>query len=303
MSIELVAIGDLNWDTVLTLPRLPGPDGEVELEMIREAPGGDAANVAVAFARLGGSAGMVGAVGDDPAGKALREHLTVTGVDAQRVLVINGPSGRAFSLVEPGGTRRLLYIRGANARRRFTSEDLRYLRDAEWLFIADPLPSTLEALAMWYRGGGSLPSLALDPGSAGAAKGKNFFAPILPYLSAIFLNEGEALTLSGRVTLERAVELLQETCPLVVVKRGEAGALVATRDEEFAVPAFPVRAVDTTGCGDAFNAAFLLCLVRGRPLQEAARWGNAVGAMVAQRFGAYAPAREEVEAFLRSMRR
>jgi len=242
---------------------------------------------------------MVGAVGEDTVGKALREHLAAARVDTRRVLVLEGPSGRAFSLVEPEGARRLLYTRGANARRRLTDEDLEYLRGAEWVYIADPLPSTLEALGTWYREGGPLPSLALDPGSAGAARGMEFFAPILSYLSTLFLNEGEARALSGREDLEGAMELLREACPLVVVKRGKRGALVATRDEAFASPAFPVRAVDTTGCGDAFNAAFLLCLVRGKSLREAARRGNAVGALVAQKFGAYAPTQEEVEALLR----
>jgi ribokinase len=201
-------------------------------------------------------------------------------------------------LVEPGGVRRLLYTRGANARRELVDEDLAYVLNAEWLYIADPLPTVVETLGKWYRAGWSLPRLALDPGSVGATRGAEFFAPIFPHLSALFLNEGEARELSGREEFREALELLREACPLVVVKRGERGALVVTREVDFASPAFPVRAADTTGCGDAFNAAFLFCLVRGKSLWEAARWGNAAGALVAQRLGAHAPTREELEGFL-----
>lgn len=298
MKWELVAIGDINWDTILAVPRIPGPDEEVELLSLREAPGGDAANVAVAFARLGGRAGIIGAVGTDSAGQALKAHLAASGVDTRRVLTLEGPSGRAFSLVEPNGVRRLLYTRGANARRRLTPDDLAYLEGAEWLYVADPLPSTVEALEEWYREGKKLPRLVIDPGSAGADKGMNFFSPLFPFLSALFLNEGEARTLTACGDLEEAVALLQEKCALIVVKRGERGALVATRGKVFATPSFPVHVVDTTGCGDAFNAAFLLALTRGMSLREAACWGNAAGALAAQRTGAYAPTLAELEEFI-----
>ena len=298
MKRELVAIGDINWDTILAVPRIPGPDEEAELLSLREVPGGDAANVAVAFARLGGRAGMIGAVGTDSAGQALRAHLAVSGVDTRRVLTVEGPSGRAFSLVEPDGVRRLLYIRGANARRTLTADDLAYLEDVDWLYVADPLPSTLETLAEWYRASRGLPRLALDPGSAGASRGIDHFAPVLPYLSLLLLNEVEAQILSAQRGLKGAVEVLKRACPMVVVKRGEHGALVVTREGEFAVPAFPVRAADTTGCGDAFNAAFLFALMRGMSPREAVRWGNAAGALVAERPGAYGPTREELERFL-----
>ncbi|MGY4706370.1 carbohydrate kinase family protein [Candidatus Bipolaricaulota sp. J31] len=298
MKRELVAIGDINWDTVLVVPRLPGADEEVELEGIHERPGGDAANVAVAFARLGGRAGMIGAVGTDSAGEALRNHLSAAGVDIERVLSVEGPSGRAFSLVEPGGVRRLLYTRGANARRTLTPADLAYIEGAAWVYVADPLPATVETLGAWYRENRGLPRLALDPGSAGASRGLDYFAPLFPHLSLLFLNEGEARTLSDREDPMEAVKTLREVCPSVVVKRGERGALVATRDGVLTVPALTVRAVDTTGCGDAFNAAFLFALVRGKTLEEAARWGCAAGALVAQRAGAYAPNMAELEGIL-----
>ncbi len=298
MKRELVAIGDINWDMLLVVPRLPGADEEVELVEIHERPGGDAANVAVAFARLGGRAGMIGAVGTDSAGEALRDHLSAAGVDIERVLAVEGPSGRAFSLVEPNGVRRLLYTRGANARRTLTPADLAYIEGAAWVYVADPLPATVETLGEWYRKNRGLPRLALDTGSAGASKGLDYFAPLFPYLSLLFLNEGEARTLTARRDLEGAADLLRERCPLVVVKRGKHGAMVATRDEVFTAPSFPVRAVDTTGCGDAFNAAFLLALVRGKNLEEAARWGCAAGALVAQRAGAYAPNMAELEGIL-----
>jgi len=297
--VELITVGDINLDIIVVVPAIPKPDGEVEILEIRESPGGDAANVAVAFSKLGGEAAIIGAVGDDQAGEALLTHLATAGVDITRVLVVHGPSGRAFSIVESTGVRRLLYTRGANALRKLGEEDLLFVQQSKWLYIADPLPQTVETVKSWYEKFKPLPKLALDPGSVGASRKEEFFLPLFPHLSAIFLNEGEALTFTSCGSLEEAVAHLKSVCPLVVVKRGEKGVLVATRSDEFSLPAFPVRAVDTTGCGDAFNAAFLFHLARGGSLLEAARWGNAAGALVAQKIGAYAPCLEELMAFMR----
>jgi len=63
-----VTIGDLNWDVILKSPRIPNADDEVALDAVTEGPGGDAANVATACARLGAKVSIIGAVGDDLAG-------------------------------------------------------------------------------------------------------------------------------------------------------------------------------------------------------------------------------------------
>ncbi|MEM4724357.1 MAG: carbohydrate kinase family protein [Candidatus Hadarchaeum sp.] len=296
--MELVTIGDINWDTVILLPRFPGPDDEVELSEIYESPGGDAANVAVAFSRLGGKAGIIGAVGTDTVGESLISHLNRHGVDITRVLLLKGPSGRAYSLVEPNGIRRIFYTHGVFKLRKFSDEDLKYVRNINWLYIADPLPETIQTVANWYKTNPTMPSLVLDPGSAGAARGLGFFSPLYAYIDVLLLNEFEALTITKKTRLDDAIYVLTSNYPLVVIKRGEKGALVAYRNEIFSVPAFPVKAVDTTGCGDSFNAAFLYALTKGKSLQEAATWGNAAGALVAQHPGAYAPRRDEIEELL-----
>lgn len=301
--MELVTIGDINWDTVILIPRLPGPDDEVEVLEIHESPGGDAANVALAFSHLGGTAGIIGAVGTDAIGEFLKSHLNSHRVDTTRVLLLDGPSGRAYSIVEPNGIRRILYTRGVVRYREFSDEDFDYVCSAGWLYIADPLPRTVKTIAEWYSRKLAMPSLVLDPGSAGAAKGLEFFSSLLAHIDILLLNELEALTLTQKTRLEDAITLLAAVCPLVVIKRGEKGSLVAYRNEIFHVPAFRVQAVDTTGCGDSFNAAFLYALSIGKDVKEAAIWGNAAGALVAQRPGAYAPGRSEIEELMAKFNR
>jgi ribokinase len=295
LKFDLVAIGDLNWDTFIVTPRIPGPDEEIPLELVSEAPGGDAANVATAFALLGGSSALIGAVGDDLAGQELLKRLQLAGVYSERVLVMNGrSSGRAFSLVEKTGQRRLLYWRGANAERKMNETDLAILQNTGWIYIADPLPTTVEKLTEWYGKGAVRAKLAFDPGSAGASRGLRYFGSLLKHVEVLFVNELEAKTLGNSDELMQAANVLLQISNIVVIKRGENGSLVYTPEFIQEVPAFRVNAVDTTGCGDAFNAAFLYQFIQGASLYEAAKWGNAAGAITATRIGAVMPTRKEI---------
>lgn len=285
-NFDVVSLGDLNWDELVRVPRLPGPDEEIEAEELLEAPGGDAANFAVAYSRLGGIVAMIGAVGDDLTGRRLRQHVEKAGVDTRRIRVVSVSTGHVHSLVEPTGMRRLITYRGANNMWTLMPADLVYLENAKWIYIADPITNIIDRLAEQFHSGEVNRSLALDPGSVGASRGRSRFAALLPYVKLLFLNEREALIFSGQATAEDAAQSLCLHVPLVVIKRGENGCLIASAREAVMVPAFPIQAVDTTGCGDAFNAAFLFQLQQGKNLQTAGRWGNAAGALVAQQMGA-----------------
>jgi ribokinase len=87
----------------------------------------------------------------------------------------------------------------------------------------------------------------------------------------------------------------------VIVTLGSRGALWVTPDADRHVPAFEVRAVDTTAAGDAFIGGFAASLLRGLDLDPAVRYANACGALAATKFGAQPslPTAQEVEKLLR----
>jgi len=303
-TLDVVAIGDINWDEVIRLTYIPGPDEEVRAIDVREAPGGDAANFAVASARMGTAVGLIGAVGNDLASVRLMRHLSDAKVDTLRIRIVPQISGRVYAFVEPNGVRRLVSFRGANAAWSLDEEDYQYLQRCAWIYVADPIPDVVQKLGEWYEHGRLHRNLAFDPGSACVVKGRPFLQPLIPYVQLLLVNETEAKTLANCADCMSAAIRLAKDIPLVVVKRGEKGCLVVSGGEMITIPAFPVRAVDTTGCGDAFNAAFLFQLQRGGGLKEAARWGNAAGALVAQQIGAgpVMPRRDEIDAFLSQQR-
>ena len=102
----------------------------------------------------------------------------------------------------------------------------------------------------------------------------------------IFLpNEVEALAISDATSVEGALTWLASRVGIVAVTCGAVGAWAARGDERRFVPGFAVRAVDTTGAGDAFDAGFLAAILRGADLEAAVRQGNACGALTAARVG------------------
>ncbi len=128
------------------------------------------------------------------------------------------------------------------------------------------------------------------PGLAEMLRRLDIFAP----------NKSEALQITGEASVERAAARLAELAPLVVVKLGAAGALVQEGQKALHVPAIPVRAIETTGAGDCFNAGFLYGYLHGQSLETCLRCGNICGGMsTTARGGATAaPTAAEVQEWL-----
>jgi sugar/nucleoside kinase (ribokinase family) len=127
------------------------------------------------------------------------------------------------------------------------------------------------------------------PGVADALRRVDIFAP----------NESEALHITGAATVEDALEQLAALAPLVIIKRGSAGAIARHGDTVVHAPALPVTVCDTTGAGDCFNAGFLYGHLAGLRLADCLRRGNICGALATVSRGtATLPTAAEVEAII-----
>jgi len=110
-------------------------------------------------------------------------------------------------------------------------------------------------------------------------------APSLPWADYALMNEEEARILTGRTEPEEAARVLRDLgANHVVIKLGRRGCWA----DGVMVPGFEVDAIDTTGAGDCFSGGFVAALQRGLPIEEAARFANAVGALAVQKVGATA---------------
>jgi sugar/nucleoside kinase (ribokinase family) len=282
-----VVIGDIAWDVLLR------PSGELvwgadvygSLDLL---PGGSSANVAVWAQRLGANVRLVGKVGDDRLGVLMRAHLDEEGVGTHVRGVAGAQTTRIGVLVRPDGEH--AFITDHTNPLRLSSDDLplELLEGADAVFFngysvfmagsaAFAAPLLTEA-----RRRGLL--TAFDPSSAsliaryGAARLLQEVGP----LDILVANQAEIDVLDrmvGRTALETAVALL-------VVKQGAEGASAMARGRIHRSQAIPVTVIETTGAGDAFDAAFLLEYLTTRDIDAALAAGNRLGAAVAGVLGA-----------------
>lgn len=279
-----------------------------------KAAGGAPANVAVAAARLGHSAGFIGQVGDDPFGHYLAGVLAADGVDVRGLrFSTEARTALAFVSLGPGGERDFVFYRHPSADMLMRPDDVDLsLIDSCSIFhygsitlIGEPSRSATLAAVRRAKAGGKL--ISYDPNlrmslwpSVEAARTGLLLG--LQDADVVKVSQEELEFLTGQ---SHAGALWRDGMRLVIVTHGADGATLYTPRERFTAPGFPVEAVDTTGAGDSFVAALLSGLLDygaeyDRHLPEIARFANATGALTTTRKGAIPalPSRQMVEAFL-----
>jgi ribokinase len=305
VTSHILVVGSINLDLVARVSKLPKPGETVHADVLVRTPGGKGANQAVAAARLGVSATMLGRVGDDAFGQTLLAALAANDVNTEHVQVTaECSSGLALIGVEASGQNAITVIRGANACLTpydvLHVEDLFVNADAVLVQLEVPVTTVTTACRLAEKHGAILvfdpaPALSVDiPEELWAA-------------DLVCPNQSEAESLTGIAVVTpadaaRAAQMLQvRGAHQVVIKLAEQGALACDRDGTIAhILAPPVKVIDTTAAGDAFQAALAVALVEGRRLVDATRFACAAGALATTKQGAQEamPTREEVERLL-----
>jgi ribokinase len=258
----IALVGSINLDVVVGVERHPVPGETVVGGDRQELPGGKGANQAVAAARLGATVAFVGRVGDDDAGRRLREGLAAEGVDVTHVRVDpDAPTGMALIAVDGAGENTIVVSPGANAR--VGAADVEAARDvlagAAVTLVQHEVPDDAVAAAIAGAGG----TVVLNPAPA---------RPIAAPVDVLVPNRGELEALAGRAGDPIALARSLDAARAVVVTLGSEGAAVIEGSRVERIPAPRVDAVDTTGAGDAFCGALAQALDAGADLVEAARW-------------------------------
>jgi ribokinase len=272
LRLVICTVGDLLLDVVV---RLEGPlaaDTDA-FGRTRIAPGGQAGNVAVWVAALGGRARAICKRGRDAGGRILADELARRGVDLRGPEVENG-TGVVVSIAGPNGRRAMLTDRGVAPSLEPEEVDPGWFAGCSWLHIpgyglvATPLRDAVTAAADYARSAGARVSVDLSSTAAIERVGADSFLAEARALAPdlVFANEEE---------LALVPELEAET---MVIKRGARGCAVHRTGVVEERAALPADVVDTTGAGDAFAAGFLLGGVEAA-LAAAARCVARIGAV------------------------
>jgi ribokinase len=290
----VTVLGSLNMDLALHLQALPAA-GETVLSRQRvDGPGGKGLNQAVAAARAGAFTRMIGAVGEDAEGMALRRVLAEDRIDPL-VRATTGRTGLAVVLLDAAGENSIVVAPGTNAALTdLQPAELAAIADSSVLLMQLEVPlETVAAAARSARDAGAVVVLNAAPAVAAAS------LP-LDSVDLLVVNEGEARILAGDADpdIEVVVDKLLELVPAVVVTLGPAGALY--RDAEGSrhrSPGLSVEVVDTTGAGDTFAGYLAAALSDDVYVSTALDRANAAAALCVQRRGAVpaVPHRRDVD--------
>lgn len=287
----VTVIGSINLDRTIRVKQMARPGETIHASEVFSAGGGKGANQAVAAKRSGAKTHFIGAIGNDDAGKTMHELLGYEDIDLSGIAELEKTStGQAYIVVDEKGENSIMIHAGANAK--FTPEHVRkhadLIKESD-LIIAQfesNLDSTIEAFKLAKEA--SVKTI-LNPAPAM----KDVPKTLLEVTDMIVPNETEAEILTGikvvdEDTMKKAAEKLHSLgIKAVLITIGSKGTFYSIDGKQGVVPAFKVKAVDTTAAGDTFIGAMSTVL---KPdfsnLVEAITYGNKASSLTVQRFGA-----------------
>lgn len=268
---RVVVLGSLNLDLVTQVERHPEPGETVLGEGLERLAGGKGANQAMAAAAAGADVLMIGAVGDDDAGRAYVERLHDAGIDTSAITVLDDvPTGTALIVVGEGAENTIVVVPGANSRvsdTALTVVDAMTPEDVLLVQLEIPLETVAEACAR------------------AAARDVRVVLNIAPYadLPAEVIEVADPL-----VANEHEAQLLGQTGTRPRSRLVTLGAHGAVWDD-LGLPAVEVpddEVLDTTGAGDAFCGALAAALARGEGREQALQAALEAGGVAVRHHGA-----------------
>ncbi len=261
----------------------------------REISGGSGANTLAGLSMLGHQCAFIGQVADDQLGQVFAHDIRATGIDFDiPPRASEPPTARCLILVTPDAQRTMNTFLGAS---QFLAADLinkDLIASAEILYLEgylwDPEEprAAMRAAIDHAKAAGRKVAFTLSDAFVIDRHRDDFLALMDEgMIDILFANELEIASLQRNEDFESAVAASAAKVPLLVVTRGEHGAIALQDGERFEVSAQPVeRLVDTTGAGDLFAAGVLAGLTQGRAIEECLTMGAICAAEIISHYGA-----------------
>ena len=305
MVNHVVVLGSINVDTTYHVNRFPQPGETIAAQSKSSAPGGKGANQAVAAARSGAQTAFVGAVGSDNEGQYMLEALKENDIDTSHINIdkYHGTGSAAITL-DANGQNDIMVYGGANqAMQPGEFGDLsELLAHTDFLIAQFETPQAV-ALDLFKQAKKQGVTTVLNPAPA-----HEIMPELLQYTDVIAPNETECALLTGiELTdedsmLKSADYVRERGVKHLLITLGDRGVFYATPDDHGLVPAFKVKAVDTTAAGDTFIGA--LCSQLEKDLtnvEDSLRYAQRASSLTVQRMGAMPsiPTGEDVKAALK----
>jgi 2-dehydro-3-deoxygluconokinase len=293
MALDIIAIGE----PMIEFNQTGGEDSAQYLQ----GYGGDTSNFIIAAARQGARTGYMTALGEDAYGRMFLELWRAEGVDAGAVKIDRAAPTAVYFVTHGENGHAFHFYRTGSAASRFAVADVDrdYVANARVLHIsAISLAISASACDACYlaveaaKTAGRMVSfdtnlrLRLWPKDRARA----VITDMMALCDISLPSYDDVSMLTGIHDADALVDFaLERGAPIVALKLGEKGAIVASRSERHRIAPYPVAAVDATGAGDTFGGAFVARLLAGDDLAAAGRYAAVAAAISTTGFGAVAP--------------
>lgn len=288
--IKMTVIGSSSMDLVVTASKRPKKGETILGDSFKTVPGGKGANQAVAAARLGAEVYMVGCVGSDSFGEEILNNFTSNGVITTYVEPVTHLETGTAHITLAEGDNSIIVVKGANdcITPAYIDKAIDVILKSDIVLIQQEIPEETVEYTAKVCFENNVP-LLLNPAPA-----RPISKTVIDMAAYITPNEWEASVLFENKDIHTA---LKDYPNKLLITEGKNGVRYHDGDNEVLVPAFPVEAVDTTGAGDTFNAAFAVAIAEGKTIKDSIRFANRAASLSVTKFGAQGgmPTRKEVE--------
>ncbi|MGR6980020.1 ribokinase [Testudinibacter sp. P27/CKL/0425] len=258
--MDIAVIGSNMVDLITYVDQMPKAGETLEAPNFHMGCGGKGANQAIAAAKLGAKVMMLSKVGDDVFADNTINNFKQYGVDTQYVEKVEGvSSGVAPIFVDSSSQNRILIIKGANAH--LSSKDIDraadQLKQCKLIILQLEIPLETVYYAIDFANRHDI-QVILNPAPASKALSLeyackcDFFMPNeteLEILTGMPVNDMTEIQAAARSLLDKGLKNL-------IVTLGEKGAIWLHHDQITHIPSYKVKAIDTSGAGDAFIGCF-----------------------------------------------
>ncbi len=246
--------------------------------------GGQAANTAVALARMGFQCGFLGRAGDDEMGDFLLEGLE--NVDKSRIRR-GGNSGMCLCILDQDGERANAVFPGCNDTILLDDSDVEYVRSSRALHLTSFCNESILDMQGWIlKQTGRELMVTFDPGEIYSRMGLDRVKDVLQYTRVLFATSEELSLLTGKEPQEAAEDIIRCGTDIVVWKQSGSGSEIISEDENLRIPAAKAEKVmDKTGAGDVYAAGLIAGLLLELPLEQCGKLASQAAALSISGYG------------------
>jgi ribokinase len=246
--------------------------------------GGQAANTAVALARMGFRCGFIGKVGDDKLGELLLESME--NVDISHIQR-EGNSGTCLCILDQYGERANIVFPGCNDTISISESDIGYVKNGKVLHLTSFCNESIIQIQEYLLNCNlSETIVTFDPGEIFSRLGIDRLCGILKRTNILFATSKELELITSKDYLIAIKEIIECGTEIVVCKMSEHGSRIFSSKDDISIPVSKVeKVVDKTGAGDVYAAGFIAGILSGLPLDVCGNLASKVAALSITAYG------------------